>query len=170
MSYVVKATAFDSGTVLWLTTPRLEGMRTFGERSQAQLFRSLDDAKLAIVEMIDTEDCRGQRSSWKRSTIRRAATRLRSRANPSPLERHERRTGAEVQSPMDAPVFLVPGNCDRSLRAGSRRSVVAAVTSRRIPVPNAQNPLSNAGTTTAGDRQAVRSSAGWTLPLKIEQE
>jgi hypothetical protein len=59
MPFIAKSTTIDSGVPKWLTTPRLHGWRTFGTRKHAQTFGTEADAKTAIHEMIQTEDCRG---------------------------------------------------------------------------------------------------------------
>jgi hypothetical protein len=63
MPYVAKATTKDSGVATWLTAPRRHGDRTFGARNLAETFGTEAETKLAILAMIDAEDCRGLRFS-----------------------------------------------------------------------------------------------------------
>jgi hypothetical protein len=59
MGYLAKAIAIDCDKTVWLTTPKLKGMRAFGSRDLAEVFGTREEAKIAILTMIDLEDCRG---------------------------------------------------------------------------------------------------------------
>jgi hypothetical protein len=55
--FVVRAAAPDGTRERWITTPRRNGLRTFGPRDVAALFMSWDAAETAITEIRKTGAC-----------------------------------------------------------------------------------------------------------------
>src|ERR1700722_6549432 len=58
MQFVVKAVG-PAGQAKWLTTPRREGLRTFGSREMAEVFATSEDAAAAIGATKSGQPCDG---------------------------------------------------------------------------------------------------------------
>jgi hypothetical protein len=58
MPFVAKAIG-PTGHAKWLTTPKLDGMRTFGTREMAEVFWTQRDAEVAIGEVALHQPCDG---------------------------------------------------------------------------------------------------------------